>query len=85
MSRIRLICAHFSSSCSGVGSSGGILAYHDRSDGGTLVAALEMAFAGRCGLDLELPDGGSDPLAMLFAEEAGALLQVKPPQPRPGK
>jgi phosphoribosylformylglycinamidine synthase len=56
---------------------GGILAYHDRSDGGTLVAALEMAFAGRCGLDLELSDGGSDPLAMLFAEEAGALLQVE--------
>ena len=27
-----------------------ILAYHDRSDGGALIAALEMAFAGRLGL-----------------------------------
>ncbi|MGE4597303.1 MAG: phosphoribosylformylglycinamidine synthase, partial [Methylophilaceae bacterium] len=29
-----------------------ILAYHDRSDGGLIVAALEMAFAGHCGLKL---------------------------------
>jgi phosphoribosylformylglycinamidine synthase len=40
-------------------------------------AALEMAFAGRCGLDLESDGRRSDPLAMLFAEEAGALLQVE--------
>ncbi len=52
------------------------LAYHDRSDGGLIVAALEMAFAGRCGLELQLPPG-VDALERLFAEEGGALLQVR--------
>jgi phosphoribosylformylglycinamidine synthase len=52
-----------------------VLAYHDRSDGGLLVTLLEMAFAGRVGLDIELaPD---DPLAQLFAEELGAVLEVR--------
>ena len=31
-----------------------LLAYHDRSDGGLLVTLLEMAFAGHCGLDIDL-------------------------------
>ena len=31
-----------------------ILAYHDRSDGGLFVAACEMAFAGHCGMTLNL-------------------------------
>lgn len=31
-----------------------ILAYHDRSDGGLLATVAEMAFAGRCGVDLNL-------------------------------
>lgn len=53
-----------------------LLAYHDRSDGGLIVAALEMAFAGRCGVELNLPDG-HDPAAYLFNEELGALLQVR--------
>ena len=53
-----------------------VLAYHDRSDGGLIAAALEMAFAGRCGLELELPDS-SEALAELFAEEIGVLLQVR--------
>jgi phosphoribosylformylglycinamidine synthase len=56
-----------------------LLAYHDRSDGGLLATLLEMAFAGHCGLDIaldaitsagELPD-------TLFAEELGAVIQVK--------
>ena len=51
-----------------------LLAYHDRSDGGLLVTLLEMAFAARVGLDIELPDG--DVLALLFAEELGAVIQV---------
>ncbi len=55
---------------------GRVLAYHDRSDGGLLVAALEMAFAGRSGLDLDLAALG-DPLPALFAEELGAVLQVR--------
>ena len=53
-----------------------VLAYHDRSDGGLIVTLLEMAFAGRCGLAIELPPD-ADALAMLFAEEPGAVLQVQ--------
>ncbi|PAW67812.1 MAG: phosphoribosylformylglycinamidine synthase [Opitutia bacterium Tous-C1TDCM] len=53
-----------------------LLAYHDRSDGGLFATAVEMAFAGHCGLDLELP-AGRDPFAALFAEELGAVLQVR--------
>jgi phosphoribosylformylglycinamidine synthase len=63
-----------------------VLAYHDRSDGGLLVTLLEMAFAGRCGLDIDLaPLGGdrvlsegvaADDLAILCSEELGAVLQI---------
>ena len=53
-----------------------LLAYHDRSDGGLIVTLLEMAFAGHCGLTVELPAGGAAPLAQLFAEEPGVVLQV---------
>ncbi|HEV2112207.1 MAG TPA: phosphoribosylformylglycinamidine synthase, partial [Gammaproteobacteria bacterium] len=55
---------------------GRLLAYHDRSDGGLFVTAAEMAFAGHCGLDLHLDGMAGDPLALLFAEEPGAVLQV---------
>jgi len=55
---------------------GRILAYHDRSDGGLLVTLCEMAFAGRCGLDIELDPLGPDDLAVLFSEEPGAVLQA---------
>ncbi len=51
-------------------------AYHDRSDGGLLVTLLEMAFAGHCGLELDLKGMTGEPLALLFNEEAGAVLQV---------
>jgi phosphoribosylformylglycinamidine synthase len=53
-----------------------LLAYHDRSDGGLFVTAVEMAFAGHTGVDLELP-AGSDAFASLFNEELGALIQVR--------
>jgi phosphoribosylformylglycinamidine synthase len=55
-----------------------MLAYHDRSDGGLIVTLLEMAFAGRCGLDVRtdaLTD--RDVRAALFAEELGAVIQVR--------
>ena len=57
-----------------------LLAYHDRSDGGLFVTVLEMAFAGHTGVTLDAdaiggPDG--DLLAGLFAEELGAVLQVR--------
>jgi phosphoribosylformylglycinamidine synthase len=51
-------------------------AYHDRSDGGLLVTLLEMAFAGHCGLDIALPAGRGSPLAQLFAEEPGVVVQI---------
>jgi phosphoribosylformylglycinamidine synthase len=55
-----------------------LLAYHDRSDGGLFVTLCEMAFAGRTGLDVELPTGGQETvLAALFAEELGAVVQVR--------
>ncbi|MCY1286598.1 Phosphoribosylformylglycinamidine synthase [compost metagenome] len=63
----------------GLNADGHLLAYHDRSDGGLLATALEMAFAGHCGLDLVL-DGLADSVdeiaAVLFSEELGAVIQV---------
>jgi phosphoribosylformylglycinamidine synthase len=53
-----------------------ILAYHDRSDGGLITTLCEMAFAGRSGLSCELSSLGEDALAVLFAEELGAVIQV---------
>ena len=53
---------------------GYILAYHDRSDGGVFITLCEMAFAGRCGLDIEVED--DDLTAFLFNEEPGVALQV---------
>ena len=53
-----------------------VLAYHDRSDGGVLVALLEMAFAGRCGVNVDLRGEGATAIAELFSEEVGVLLQV---------
>lgn len=52
-----------------------LVAYHDRSDGGLLAALAEMAFAGRTGLDINLPEDQS-PLEALFNEELGAIVQV---------
>ncbi|HLD69108.1 MAG TPA: phosphoribosylformylglycinamidine synthase, partial [Pseudomonas sp.] len=63
----------------GLNADGHILAYHDRSDGGLLVTALEMAFAGHCGLNLfldALADNSAELAAVLFNEELGAVIQV---------
>jgi phosphoribosylformylglycinamidine synthase len=59
-----------------------LLAYHDRSDGGLLVTLVEMAFAGRCGLDVTLAAGSDGAFAPLFAEEPGAVLQLLQSQQR---
>ena len=57
---------------------GRLLAYHDRSDGGLLVTVLEMAFAGRCGFDLQLAaNTAANAQAELFNEELGAVVQVR--------
>ncbi|KDO20696.1 phosphoribosylformylglycinamidine synthase [Saprolegnia parasitica CBS 223.65] len=53
---------------------------HDRSDGGLLVALLEMAFAGNVGVAIDIPAGVGatvrDHLGVLFAEELGMVVQV---------
>jgi phosphoribosylformylglycinamidine synthase len=77
-----------------------ILAYHDRSDGGLFATLCEMAFAGRCGVSVNLDQLCYDPwlndvdgqdlrpdvlggryldklFAVLFAEELGAVIQVR--------
>jgi phosphoribosylformylglycinamidine synthase len=78
-----------------------LLAYHDRSDGGLFATICEMAFAGHCGVSLNLdalmfePSGDEvdgfkradgeqlagrlreRALQVLFAEELGAVLQIR--------
>jgi phosphoribosylformylglycinamidine synthase len=56
-----------------------ILSYHDRSDGGLITTSIEMAFAGRLGVDIKLdllPSNAEDVLADLFNEELGVVIQV---------
>lgn len=60
-----------------------LLAGHDRSDGGLVVSLLEMAFAGNCGLDVDIPYTTTqdklstrDVLHALFSEELGLVFQV---------
>ncbi|RLN46938.1 hypothetical protein BBJ29_006374 [Phytophthora kernoviae] len=61
---------------------GHLLAGHDRSDGGLIVTLLEMAFAGNCGLDVNIPFPANNApttkevLEVLFAEELGFVFQV---------
>lgn len=54
-----------------------LLAYHDRADGGAIVTLIEMALAGRCGLDIDLAGWADHALRALFAEELGAVVQVR--------
>ncbi len=54
-----------------------LLAYHDRSDGGLFVALTEMALAARLGLRITLDGLGADPIAALFSEEPGAVVQIR--------
>jgi phosphoribosylformylglycinamidine synthase len=51
-----------------------ILSGHDRSDGGLLTTLLEMAFAGNCGLDIELQGAGTS-IEQLFSEELGLVIE----------
>jgi phosphoribosylformylglycinamidine synthase len=53
-----------------------ILSGHDRSDGGLMTAALEMGFAGNIGFDLTLDNTTDDPIALLFNEELGLVLET---------
>ncbi|HNR92198.1 MAG TPA: phosphoribosylformylglycinamidine synthase [Dokdonella sp.] len=54
-----------------------LLAYHDRSDGGAIVTLVEMAFAGHCGLDVDLDGWADNTLRALFNEELGGVVQVR--------
>jgi len=56
---------------------GYVLSYHDRSDGGLVTTLAEMAFAARCGLDVNVSGLGNDPAAALFCEELGVAIQVR--------
>ncbi|KAI3935911.1 hypothetical protein MKW92_030200 [Papaver armeniacum] len=49
---------------------------HDISDGCLLVCILEMAFAGNCGLRMNLVSRGKSLFETLFAEELGLVLEV---------
>ena len=58
-----------------------LTAYHDRSDGGLIVSLLEMAFASRCGLQVDLASLISEQTDealyhACFNEELGVVLQV---------
>jgi phosphoribosylformylglycinamidine synthase len=54
-----------------------VLAYHDRSDGGVFATLVEMAFAGHCGLNIQLPPGANGAAGALFSEELGVVLQAR--------
>ncbi|MBL4744270.1 MAG: phosphoribosylformylglycinamidine synthase [Cycloclasticus sp.] len=64
---------------------GKILSWHDRSDGGLFACLTEMAFAGHCGLDIQLDsmlsncqsDERSDAISVLFNEEIGGVMQIR--------
>ena len=60
-----------------------LLAYHDRSDGGLFATMMEMAFAARCGLNVDLTslvanqaDVNEASIRALFNEELGAVIQI---------
>ena len=56
---------------------GTIRAGHDRSDGGLITTLLEMAFAGNCGIEIDLPDDGApNEIHSLFSEELGLVIEV---------
>lgn len=56
-----------------------IVSLHDRSDGGLIVALLEMAFAGNVGLNIDM-ESGSDILETFFSEEIGLVLECGAPK-----
>ena len=68
---------HFFNAIQSLNEQGKILAYHDRSDGGLFVTLCEMTFAGRAGVEIDVGGTDEDVLPVLFAEEAGAVIQVK--------
>lgn len=67
---------HFFNTIQQLNKSGKILAYHDRSDGGLFTTLVEMAFAGHCGLSIDVSDLKGSIVDALYNEELGAVIQV---------
>ncbi|MEE8328339.1 MAG: phosphoribosylformylglycinamidine synthase, partial [Thermodesulfovibrionia bacterium] len=66
---------------------GFILSGHDRSDGGLITTLLEMAFAGNCGIEIDIRGQGSgvrdqksgnNAIKILFSEELGLIIEYLP-------
>ena len=53
-----------------------LLSGHDRSDGGLVTTLLEMAFAGNCGLEVNLESPAEEAFSALFSEELGLVVEV---------
>jgi len=53
-----------------------VRAGHDRSDGGLVTTLLEMAFAGNCGIEVDLLGDAGQSIPILFNEELGLVLEV---------
>lgn len=68
---------HFFTAIQTLNSAGKLLAYHDRSDGGLFATLAEMAFAGHCGLHVDVSSLPGDIAGILYNEELGAVLQVR--------
>ena len=60
---------------------GKVISWHDRSDGGLFACLCEMAFAGHCGLNIQLDsmlhNNSSSATSVLFNEEIGGVLQIR--------
>lgn len=72
----------FFEACAKAREKGVVQAYHDRSDGGLFTTIVEMAFAGRVGVYVELKGVASNGevggvVEALFNEELSAVFQVK--------
>jgi phosphoribosylformylglycinamidine synthase len=67
---------HFFNTIQQLNKAGKILAYHDRSDGGLFTTLVEMAFAGHCGLNVDVSSLPGGIVEVLYNEELGAVIQV---------
>lgn len=67
---------HFFATIQSLNKAGKIHAYHDRSDGGLFSTLVEMAFAGHCGLSIDVSALKGDVTSVLYNEELGAVIQV---------
>jgi phosphoribosylformylglycinamidine synthase len=67
---------HFFTTIQQLNKEGKLHAYHDRSDGGLFTTVVEMAFAGHCGLNVDISSLQGDMVSALYNEELGAVIQV---------